>query len=509
MISHVVTEIQSLGVRLGKDVLRRQGGAGPAEAGTFSIEDIAVSVPTASPYVSVSPYSLRTREREVFLYKDDKVLLPVKIIPQPRFYDQATGDGTPCSKIALLHGKDCLATSVLQTCIYWESDSRCRFCGIELSLKNQQTIVLKTPEQLAETAQKAKALDGVRHVVLTAGTGKPQGGEISILAAASSAIKAAADLPVHAQFLPPQDLEGLNDLKRSGVDTVGIHIESLDMTVLSQMAPIKAAIGLKRYEEAWKAAVEVFGPNQVSSFLIAGLGESPGSIISGSEYLADLGVYPFVVPLRPIPGSLMAHALPPDPGIMTAIYEQVAGILEKKGLSAARSLAGCVRCGACSALPFYERPEAALSCHRARTSAELKQAFAIRKDVFVTEQKIFDASDRDSNDLKSIHLIARQDQDVVGTVRVFPAGNGNGHWIGGRLAVKKGYRTSGAGELLVRNAVETVKRHGCSKFTAHIQEENIAFFSRLGWHGVEKPKAYFGRTHQLMEANLTDTPEQA
>jgi putative N-acetyltransferase (TIGR04045 family) len=275
------------------------------------------------------------------------------------------------------------------------------------------------------------------------------------------------------------------------------------------MAPIKAAIGLKRYEEAWKAAVEVFGPNQVSSFLITGLGESPGSIISGSEHLADLGVYPFVVPLRPIPGSLMAHALPPDPAIMTAIYEQVAGILEKKGLSAARSLAGCVRCGACSALPFYERPEAALSCHRARTSAELKQAFAIRKDVFVTEQKIFDASDRDSNDLKSIHLIARQDQDVVGTVRVFPAGNGNGHWIGGRLAVKKGYRTSGAGELLVRNAVETVKRHGCSKFTAHIQEENIAFFSRLGWHGVEKPKAYFGRTHQLMEANLTDTPEQA
>ncbi len=504
MIGHVVTEIQSQGVRLGKGLLSRQGGAGPADAGTFLIDGIAVTVPTGSPYVSNSPYFLRAGEGRVFLCKDGRDLLPVEMIPRPRFYEQTASDGTPCSKIALLHGKDCLATSVLQTCIYWDSDRRCRFCGIELSLKNQQTVLLKTSEQLAETARKAQSLDGVRHVVLTTGTGRPPGAEISILAEACSAIKKVADLRVHAQFLPPVDLERLHDLKHSGVDTVGIHIESLDMDVLSRIAPVKAAIGLGRYEAAWKAAVEIFGPNQVDSFLIAGLGERPDSIVSGSERLADLGVYPFVVPLRPIPGSLMEDALPPDPAVMTAIYEKVAGILEKAGLSAVSSLAGCVRCGACSALPLYERPEALLFCHRARTSAELKQAFDIRTDVFVKEQKIFDATDRDRNDSKSIHLIAKHGQDVVGAVRVFSAGNGNGHWIGGRLAVKKGYRSSGAGELLVRSAVATVKKLGCTKFTAHIQEKNIPFFSRLGWKGIEGPRTYFGRIHQLMEADLKD-----
>jgi putative N-acetyltransferase (TIGR04045 family) len=200
----------------------------------------------------------------------------------------------------------------------------------------------------------------------------------------------------------------------------------------------------------------------------------------------------------------MEDALPPDPATMTAIYENVAAILEKTGLSAVRSLAGCVRCGACSALPLYERPEAALTCHRARTSAELNQAFDIRREVFVQEQKIFETSDKDTNDLNSIHLVAKQGQDVVGTVRVFPNGNGNGHWIGGRLAVKKGYRASGAGELLVRRAVATVKKLGCTKFTAHIQEENIPFFSRLGWRGVEGPTVYFGRVHQVMAADLKD-----
>jgi len=54
----------------------------------------------------------------------------------------------------------------------------------------------------------------------------------------------------------------------------------------------------------------------------------------------------------------------------------------------------------------------------------------------------------------------------------------------------------------VQNAVACVKKHGCTRFTAHIQEENVPFFSRLGWKEVEEPREYFGRIHQLMEANL-------
>jgi len=233
MLGHLVTEIQSLGVRLEKGLPSRQGGAGPADAGTFLVEGVAVSVPTGSPYVSASPYSLRTTNGKVFLCKNGKDLLPLEMIPRPGFYEETVSDGTPCKQIALLHGKDCLASSVLQTCIYWNSESRCRFCGIELSLKDRKTIPLKTPSQLAETACVAKALDGITHVVLTTGTARPEGAEISILAEACLAIKRSVDLPVHAQFLPPIDLERLHDLRNSGVDTVGIHIESLDMEVLS------------------------------------------------------------------------------------------------------------------------------------------------------------------------------------------------------------------------------------------------------------------------------------
>ncbi len=107
-------------------------------------------------------------------------------------------------------------------------------------------------------------------------------------------------------------------------------MESFDFDVLPKVAPFKARIGQAEYVRAWKKAVELFGPNQVSSFLIVGLGESEESVIMGAEFLADLGVYPFIVPFRPIPGSLMEAVRPPDPQKMVRIYETVAEHLKKE-----------------------------------------------------------------------------------------------------------------------------------------------------------------------------------
>jgi radical SAM protein (TIGR04043 family)/putative N-acetyltransferase (TIGR04045 family) len=504
MIGEVIAEIQSLGVRVPARGLERKGGAGPAEAGFLLLEGRPVSVPANSPYVADSPYSVEWEEGGIaLLTKEGKGVFPVEFVKEPRFQSCSTEEGIPCGKIALLHGNDCLATTVIQTCIYWDSDARCRFCGIQLSLANQQTLKVKTPGQVAEVALKARELDSVRHVVLTTGTAAPAGGEITHVARCASAVKRATGLPVHAQIMPPPFPERLGLLKEAGVDTVGIHVESLDKGVLSRIAPAKAAIGLKRYREAWRTAVEIFGPNQVSSFLIAGLGESRDSLVMGSEILADLGVYPFVVPLRPIPGSLMEDMLPPDAMLMKRVYRDVADVLKRKGLSAYRCLAGCVRCGACSALPAYEQPFENVICHTARTHAQLRKALAIRNQVFVQEQKLFPGSDEDENDRSSIHLVAEEGDEVVGTVRVFRADNGNGHWIGGRLAVAKGHRSSGAGEVLVQNAVRYVKGQGCTQFTAQVQEENVSFFSRLGWRKVGSIHSHFGRLHQMMEADLS------
>jgi len=73
-----------------------------------------------------------------------------------------------------------------------------------------------------------------------------------------------------------------------------------------------------------------------------------------------VGVYPFVVPLRPIAGSLLEDRLPPAADYMESVYRRVLPYLQARGIGASGVSAGCARCQACSALGALERLEAPL-----------------------------------------------------------------------------------------------------------------------------------------------------
>ncbi len=499
---HLITEIQSLGIKVHENIIGRKGGAGPAEGRAFIVNGVPVSVPIAASYVSNSPFSLQETASEYTLLKNGKPVSAIKVVPEPKFYNKFTDDGISYRQIALLHGSDCLATTVLQKCVHWKHSQKCRFCATEASLSNKQTIAKKTPEQLALVAKAARKMDHVTHMILTSGTGDPPGSEIPYLAKCARAIKAETQIPIQVQIAPPKDLDLIEDLKDAGVESIGIHIESFDFDILSKVAPSKAKIGLNHYENAWKKAVQLFGVNQVSSFIIAGLGETEDSIAWGSEFLADLGVYPFVVPLRPIPGSGFAKSHPPLPDHMKKLYDAVSSIIETKGINTNKILAGCARCGACSALSSWKKKEEALICHSARNAFETSEAFNIRNDIFVKEQGLFENSDLDKNDLNAIHIIARKNKKIIGTVRVYCEKSRTDHWIGGRLAIKKDFRATNAGTRLVKEAMKRVLKKGCRVFTAHIQEKNVPFFLGLGWKPVGPVKSHYGFPHQKMEANL-------
>ena len=352
--SLLTTSLQSTGVKIQNPIQQRKGGAGPADGITIILNGRSINVSVSGNYVSQSPYSIQLENETHFLYKNRYPISKVSLPDVPRYYSLKTHDGIPYNKIALLHGSSCLASTIFQNCIYWDSDKRCTFCGIELSLETNTTILKKTPQQLLEVSKAAVELDKVRHVTLTTGTQAHSSDELQYLATCCSTIKSETNLPIHVQFSPPTDLKLLNILKKAGADTVGIHIESFDFNVLKNAAPCKAELGLKTYIETWKEAISLFGKNQVSSFIILGLGEENESIIEGASLLCELGVYPFILPLRPIPGTPFANNKPPSPTKMISIYQQVSALLKIHDLSWKKSKAGCVRCGACSALPDFE-----------------------------------------------------------------------------------------------------------------------------------------------------------
>src|SRR5262249_53775352 len=99
----------------------------------------------------------------------------------------------------------------------------------------------------------------------------------------------------------------------------------------------------------WQGAVDVFGRGQVSTYVILGMGEDQALTVDGCKRAVDMGVYPFIVPLRPVPGSLMQEQLPPPPAYVESMYRQVVPHMLSRGLTAAHVRAGCARCNACSA----------------------------------------------------------------------------------------------------------------------------------------------------------------
>jgi len=157
------------------------------------------------------------------------------------------------------------------------------------------------------------------------------------------------------QFEPPDDLDVIDRVHDLGIDTVGIHVETFDPDVLARVAPAKARAGIDHYFAAWERAVERFGPGQVTTYVIVGMGEDPELIVEGCRRAIDLGVYPFVVPLRPVAGSLMSDWAPPDPPAVEAIVRRVAPYLQARGIGAGTAKAGCSRCNACSPMAAVER----------------------------------------------------------------------------------------------------------------------------------------------------------
>jgi hypothetical protein len=98
--------------------------------------------------------------------------------------------------------------------------------------------------------------------------------------------------------------------------------------------------------------VRVFGRNKVSTYLLVGMGEDPDELVAGAGRLIDRGVYPFVVPMRPMVGTL-AHrdgARPAAASVVRSVTERVAALLREAGMTGADQEAGCAACGACSLL---------------------------------------------------------------------------------------------------------------------------------------------------------------
>lgn len=367
--NRLITELQTQGIRLANADQRqvsRRGGAGPSDHQAITVGDTTVMVPIYTESAWQSPFSVEdgddNRQHIVHRKPSSHKRIPIKDMSfavRPRFYDGETADGIPYQQIETLHSKDVLATTILQTCIRYENRKKaCKFCSIGQSLRAGRTIAHKTPEQLAEVAKAAVELDGVSQMIMTTGTPATLDRGAKVLADSARAIKSAVEIPIQGQCEPPDDPSWYQTMKESGIDSLGMHLEVLGESPRKDILPGKSQITLEHYMHAFEQAVAVFGRGQVSTYILAGLGDTRDYILDVSRELIEIGVYPFVVPFVPIRGTPLEDHPSPSADFMESLLEPLGKHLFEAGMTSDTAKAGCSKCGACSTLSRYEKAAA-------------------------------------------------------------------------------------------------------------------------------------------------------
>lgn len=145
--------------------------------------------------------------------------------------------------------------------------------------------------------------------------------------------------------------------------------------------------------------------------------------------------------------------------------------------------------------------EPPLAIRLAASPEEREGHMRVRHRVFVSEQRLFDGTDRDLWDSSALHAVAVRGGEVVGAVRLYGLDEA-GLWKGDRLAVLPGERSLRAASGLVRFAVATAAALGGSLMIAQVQVPNVPFFVRLGWEPMGRPFEYRGAQHRSMSIAL-------
>ena len=214
------------------------------------------------------------------LLRDGVEVGPVRLHPRPKIYDLETADGVPYWKIALMH-LDSLASTVFQRCVYWGTDEQCHFCAIGTSLptaarsrSRRRRCWPRWPRprapgrrqgrhahhRLAEPRRPRGALHGPLR------GGDPRG-------RAGCRCRCSSSRPTTSAGSP----RSRTAASRRSASTSRRSTPRCSRGSRRASTPRAATTTWPR----WEAAVEVFGPGQVSTYFILGLGESPESVHGG------------------------------------------------------------------------------------------------------------------------------------------------------------------------------------------------------------------------------------
>jgi predicted GNAT family N-acyltransferase len=140
-----------------------------------------------------------------------------------------------------------------------------------------------------------------------------------------------------------------------------------------------------------------------------------------------------------------------------------------------------------------------MEVRQARTNDELSAALDLRERVFCGEQGVSVEADRDGRDGEALHIVAVDDDRVIGTCRLLLRGSVARL---GRLAVEPDHRGNGVAAAILSQADGAARDAGADAISLHAQTYALELYLRAGYAERGARFVEEGIEHVSMEKRL-------
>jgi hypothetical protein len=342
----------------------RAGVAGSGKSFILN-NGVPCNIGVLQPFLEESPYEFKIIDNEGWILKNG-----VKIIKAT--YREPKWHSTPLFNEIQLHGKNSLATALSNFCLYKQKGEGCKFCIIDvgkktifrdpLKIANSIETIEKNPELRTcfniedkynpnlskDELETRKTIIEPKDINLNSGTIKDV---VNVYASTISQIRKVSKLPIFIEICPLKK-EEIEKLYSAGADGLSFNLEVYDEKARKIVIPGKVKNNsLDDYLNSMRNASDIFGDNQISSWILIGL-EPKEKTIEGIKAIAETGAIPLPKPFRPLYGADYERKKPPTLEEATQIYKEWLNIIKDYGLNPFKTRAGCGRCNAC--FPIHE-----------------------------------------------------------------------------------------------------------------------------------------------------------
>ncbi len=131
--------------------------------------------------------------------------------------------------------------------------------------------------------------------------------------------------------------------------------------------------------------------------------------------------------------------------------------------------------------------------------SRMEQAWALRRRVFIEEQRVPEEIELDADDADALHALALEDGRPVGCGRMLARGD---YVKIGRMAVMAERRGAGIGRRVLQFLVERARQQGYRRAVLDAQVHAERFYLKQGFTPVGEVFEEAGIPHRRMELSL-------